>query len=683
MKIKHITWGILFLLLAFFALFACRVFTPAPPASPTTSPISSNTLPIPSITIPANVTVQPRSPNADEPVFISGEIPYTSPFFLSTIAEPFVMLEDQAGFVRRDREFQFSLSSQIIGPVHIDANKKLSFSLSLPMIPQATYLDVDNDGEKDTGLQIFAVAYWSNTWGDPFLERRDGTGWSNAYASTITDPENDYEIIGGTLVIWSPDDQQGFPTDFGEDGKLFTADDPTAPVPAGYSLVDLNEKPFRIYKESRPVLTLIEGATAVNDFSTMDYAQAFNALFDKASQEYPFTDLKRIQWAELRERYLPMAEKVRSQGEFYHLLRQFTLEIPDGHVGLSLDQQAFFNEYGGGFGLVLAELSDGRIIAKEVLPDLPAAKAGIQAGAEILTWAGKPVAETLQSVVPGFAPYSSQHALRLAKVNFLTRVQPGSRFDVQYKNPGDTTARSAQLTAANEYDSLFKTIPGFNEDKMSLPIEAYTLPDTNLGYIRISTFQDDQNLMARLWDRYVQNMLDNDVPGVIIDVRANSGGSLGMAMDFAGYFFKEEITLYQNYYYNQNSGQFESTGYPTRIRPAPQYYSGVVAILVGPDCVSACEGFAYAMRQNGRAIIVGHYPSAGAFGEVGQGQYQLPGDLNMQFPTGRSVTPDGEIVIEGSGVAPDIVVPVTEDSALGRADAVLQAAIDALLKELR
>jgi C-terminal processing protease CtpA/Prc len=89
------------------------------------------------------------------------------------------------------------------------------------------------------------------------------------------------------------------------------------------------------------------------------------------------------------------------------------------------------------------------------------------------------------------------------------------------------------------------------------------------------------------------------------------------------------------------------------------------------------------MQHNGRATIVGHYPTAGAFGEVGQGQYKLPGDLTMQFPTGRSVTPDGEIVIEGSGVAPDIVVPVTEDSALGRVDTVLQAAMDTLLKELR
>ena len=39
--------------------------------------------------------------NSNEPVFISGTIPFTSPFFLNYASEPFVMLEDQAGFYKR------------------------------------------------------------------------------------------------------------------------------------------------------------------------------------------------------------------------------------------------------------------------------------------------------------------------------------------------------------------------------------------------------------------------------------------------------------------------------------------------------------------------------------------------------------------------------------------------------
>ncbi len=107
-----------------------------------------------------------------------------------------------------------------------------------------------------------------------------------------------------------------------------------------------------------------------------------------------------------------------------------------------------------------------------------------------------------------------------------------------------------------------------------------------------------------------------------------------------------------------------------------------IAVLVSPDCISACEGFAYALTQDGRATIVGNYPTAGAFGEVGRGQYDLPGDLSAQFPTGRSETINGDLIIEGKGVQLDITVPVTEESTLGIEDTVLNAAIDALSKEI-
>ncbi len=130
-------------------------------------------------------------------------------------------------------------------------------------------------------------------------------------------------------------------------------------------------------------------------------------------------------------------------------------------------------------------------------------------------------------------------------------------------------------------------------------------------------------------------------------------------------------------------GDFEPTGYPTRIQPAPLFYKGPIAVLVSSDCISACEGFAYAMQYDDRSIVIGHYPTAGAFGEVGLGQYKLPGDFTMQFPTGRPVAPNGELVIEGTGVLLDKTVPVTLESSLGQIDAVLESAIAELLEKIQ
>ena len=117
-----------------------------------------------------------------------------------------------------------------------------------------------------------------------------------------------------------------------------------------------------------------------------------------------------------------------------------------------------------------------------------------------------------------------------------------------------------------------------------------------------------------------------------------------------------------------------------QIVPGDLQFQGPVAILISPDCVSACEGFAAAMKTNDRAIAVGNYSTAGAFGEVGRGQYKLPDDLTLQFPTGRSESPSGQLFLEGKGITPDVTVPVTSDSVLGTTDTVLNAAVQALQK---
>lgn len=656
---------------------ACRV------ASDITNPLVKTPTPTAASTPTAlpSIAIKPGSANPSEPTAIFGEIPYTSPFFPSLFSEPYVMLEDQAGFVMRDRDFEFPLAGQAIGPITVVSDKSLSYQLALPSVPQGTSLDVDNNGKSDPGVQIFAVAFWSNTWGGPFLERRDGTGWSNAYSSTITDLEIENEIQGGTLIVWAPDDEQSFPTGFGTDGLLFTGDDPTAPIPAGYNIVDLDQEPFQVYKTARPEITLVEGAIQVNDFSELSYTEAFDAMFAKVSREYPFTAEKNLDWQALYDQYAPQIAKARNAQDFYRALRDFTFEIPDQHVNAELDPEVFYQENGGGFGLVIAELSDGRVIATDVLPETPAAQAGIQPGAEIISWNGEPVSDAISKIIPALGPYSTDHARRAAQVIFLQRVPPGTSVDVTFSNPEQSQPTNKKLASKVEYDSLFKALGAQNTP--ILPVEASILQPSGLGYIKINTFMDDTHMTAMLWDRYIKEFIDQEVPGLIIDLRVNGGGDSSLANNFAGYLFDEEMVLYRSSSYNQESGQFEYSPQPARLEPGPLYYEGPVALLIGPDCVSACEGFAYTLSQGNRSILVGHYPTAGAYGGVSLGQFRMPDDLSMQFPTSRSETLDGELIIEGSGVLPTLTVPVTESSTLGQQDTVLDAAIQALLEQLQ
>lgn len=674
MRNKTLFIGILVTLAA--ATLACSTVaslanTPTPILTPRPTPTALPPIP-----------VQPGVEHPDEPVHIHGEIPFTSPFFLDTVSEAFVMLEDQAGFIARDLEFEFPLQGQAIGPVELVGDDMLLYELALPAIPQGTPSDVDNDGEADPGVQIFAVAYWSNTWGGPFLEQRDGTGWSTAYASTITDADRDYEITGGTLIVWSPDDEQGFPTGFGPDGKLFTADDPIQPIPAGYNIVTLNQQPFQIYKQAQPGITLIEGDTAVHDYADLSYSEAFDALYEKAAREYPFTPDKHLNWQALYDEYAPQIAAARNDEDFFWALKAFTLAIPDAHIGIGFNDlvgRIFYANYGGSFGMILAELSDGRVLVVDVLPETPAAGAGLEVGAEILQWDSTPIGEAIGAIEPFFGPYSTEDHKRLEQLVFLTRVAPKDEVTITLQNPGGS-ARELTLEAEVEYDSLFAWIPSLAVDKVSPAIVGEILEPSGLGYIRINTFADDYNLMAQLWEHYISAMIDLEVPGIILDMRVNSGGSSGLAGAFAGYFYDREIEISRRSYYNEWLDEFEYKDYPGRIQPGPRYYDGPVAVLVSPYCVSACEGFSNSMTYRANTTIIGHFPTAGAYGEVGRGQYDLPAELSLQFPTGRSETPDGKLLIEGVGVVPDILVPVTEESVLGNVDIVLATAIEALTK---
>ena len=154
---------------------------------------------------------------------------------------------------------------------------------------------------------------------------------------------------------------------------------------------------------------------------------------------------KGIDWEALKAKFAPQAEEANTPEDFYRVLRDLSFSIPDGHVNLSLNPDVFYQDYGGGFGLVLVELSDGRVIAKEVLPNSVAEKAGLVTGAEIVQWNGKPVSEAIQAVIPGFGPYSTDHARRVNQVSFLTRVPPGTSVQVSYKNPGEAQEKQAEL----------------------------------------------------------------------------------------------------------------------------------------------------------------------------------------------------------------------------------------------
>ena len=93
------------------------------------------------------------------------------------------------------------------------------------------------------------------------------------------------------------------------------------------------------------------------------------------------------------------------------------------------------------------------------------------------------------------------------------------------------------------------------------------------------------------------------------------------------------------------------------------------------NTASTGDIFAYTFKSSKRATVVGHTPSSGMAGTISGGEYYLPDSAYIQVPTGGFTDEAGNLAVEGVGVVPDIVVPVTVDSLLSTRDDVLEAAV--------
>jgi len=199
-------------------------------------------------------------------------------------------------------------------------------------------------------------------------------------------------------------------------------------------------------------------------------------------------------------------------------------------------------------------------------------------------------------------------------------------------------------------------------------------------YVKIYSFFDNDLLTIQLWERMITAMNDNQIPALIIDMRQNGGGSGFLADQMAAYFFNDPLEIGNGAAYDPSLGTF----YSDRNRlsryylpPANLRYDGPIAVLVGPNCNSACEFFSYNMTLQDRAAIVGQYPTGGLGG--GQKFFSMPDGLVLQFSAVRNMDANDNVIVEGTGVPLDVKVPVDEETVFAEGDVILDYAIQYLL----
>jgi C-terminal peptidase prc len=380
-----------------------------------------------------------------------------------------------------------------------------------------------------------------------------------------------------------------------------------------------------------------------------DYAGILELAGRIVQENYVRDDFNGVDWDAVREEYRPKVEAVQSQSEFWDLMEAFVAELNDNHSRFVRP-----GEFAAEFGLwdpseapsdaawtgvqIWPAREDEQLFIWYVCDQGPAADAGLQRGDVLLAVNGQPVEGE-----------GSDRAL----LGQATRGEDGGSVTLTVQRGPDNKPEDLTLT--------YGQVAGC--DGWALGVLSRT---PYIGYVRVPDFGGDADVNILEAIRRLEQ--DRPMDGLVVDVRHNPGGNAdrSIAVFTTGVFglvgpLREGAT---------------QTTY--RIRgPVRWNETTPVAVLTDGSSHSAAEYFATAMQQSERALIVGQ-PTAG--NTEGISGFSLPDGSLIRLAVSTLELPD-KSTLEGTGVLPDISVPLGLWGLRQTPDPQLRAAMDALVSQ--
>lgn len=704
---------ILFILIIILALALASCSLPKPAATAvstvasaeTSAPVAAKepaaTEAVPAPTAEPSASGLPSAEIANDeggPVRLVGSLDYADFAIPVMLQDAAPALIDMVHVVQGDPTQFAPFESQILGYLTAPVvPPPLKYAFELPTSPIGTLLDVDNNGQKDTGVQIFSLIMGANINAGSHIEQLDQAGDLHSY---LRDPITG-KIQEGSVLVFAPDDAQGFPSGFGADGILFTEDDPAVGLPQGYTVVHFGPDSFTFDRAAEAEMNVLERAEAASpDFSEQGIVESFNSLIDHLAERYSFTEMRELDWEAIRAEYLPQveeAEQIFSQDKttgsavYVTVLHKLAQSVHDAHVMAVINDPAWAAGVGVAnalqnqpialnVGANTVELADGRVIVTDMAAGSPAAEAGWTLGTEIVAVDGVPVAERLPTIIYN-QHTGTDEGRRLFQVNNLLKFPTG-----EANGPAAPVTIDAILPGAAAAEAFTMTPAAYTlPDRLAsathpMPIQYQVNP--TWGYLTWNGFEKPEVNMAVL-RQFLTDVKENPgVNGVILDLRGNGGGWDLLYLTMASYFFDPEnpVSMYwvDQWVYDPAAGDLVRAAGDKYLISAPQedlYYGGPVVVLVDQNCASSCEFFSQFMQTNGRATIVGQHASAGAGASINR--VKMPGGIIFQYTKNRSYfAGTDEMNLEAKGVVPDERVSVTVES-----EAAIQKGGDPVLDE--
>jgi carboxyl-terminal processing protease len=202
--------------------------------------------------------------------------------------------------------------------------------------------------------------------------------------------------------------------------------------------------------------------------------------------------------------------------------------------------------------------------------------------------------------------------------------------------------------------------------QINIPSITYRMLDNNIAYVRLDAFS---NTTGDGLHAAIQELLNNNPSGLILDLRYNSGGYLDAAIQVGSEFLPDGVIAYEEY----GDGTRETfnasgNGIATKIP---------IVVLVNEWSASASELVAGALQDRGRAQLVG-------VTTYGKGTVQnwiglTDNEGAIRVTIARWLTPN-ERNVTGTGLTPDIEVTISEADIEAGMDTQLNQAMDVLIQ---
>jgi len=424
--------------------------------------------------------------------------------------------------------------------------------------------------------------------------------------------------------------------------------------------------------------------------------ESFEIVWQTVDKSFYDPKFNGVDWKAVHDRYAPRIALVTSDRELYGLLQLMVNELHQSHFWIippeaipkllpkhdegsdqenadesdseerepetPLDRikQKLTERLSTGIGIDL-RVVDGSVLISRVEPGSAAARAGLRPGFAIRSVDGKPLSEVIAQIAkdPIFHDIIKPEIPLVLVANYIN----GDLRNSVLLTYSDARNLPRRVRITREKLKGEMSPPIGNLPPMYTEFEAKRLAG-GIGYIRFNAFVPTQmkKVCAALRGMH-------DASGIIIDLRGNQGGLLGMIGGLGGLVSEYTTVL--------GSMKTRSGQNPVLVIPQRSPYSGPLAILIDGSTQSAAEIFAAGMQETHRAVVIGD-TSAG--NTLPSGILKLPTGALFQYAFGNYQSPDG-IFLEGRGVVPDWIVKLNR-RALLRGDPQLTAAIAKLRQRI-